>query len=311
MLYAVNYTKDFRHFDEVDEIILNHFTGSDYLVEFLPKFVKKEGQRIILNATEIEDLSKIIPMIAKVRNDGFNVSLKISKDQDYSILYDNDIPFFLINFAHTMEQAYIHAEMGVTDIYVVEALGFRMEDLLKLKQKYGVKIRVLPNIAQTITGGKEFISPMQQFWIRPEDTDIYEEYIDVFEIWGTEKLSVLFEIYKQKQWLGNVENIILDFGDEELEVPNTGLDPRFGIMRLNCRQRCLFSECHVCTEMAKFATAFNGAGYEIVKARHKPEYTEKDYEKIKEIYKKVAEIEKKNESRTNQESNNSKSESTE
>ena len=313
MQYAINYAKDFRHFDEINEVILNHYSGSDFVMEFVPKLVKEnKSQRIIVNLLDVEEEKILEPIIyiAKLIHDGYNMAVIILDKEDIiNHCKENNVPFFFSKHASNLETAFSMAEMGVSDIYVVEELGFRMKDLKYLKDKYHVKIRVFPNIAQSAKNS--VIKPMERFWIRPEDTELYEPYVDVFELLSgqdTSRLSVVYEIYRQRQWLGNINDLILDF--QEPIVPNTGISPHFGDMRLNCGKRCHLDRCHICSQMILFAEAFDEAGLQIVKKRYRPEYTEEDYEKVKELYKKLEEREK-NESGTDQETNDTESSTTE
>jgi hypothetical protein len=295
MNYCINYYKGFRHFDEIDEVILNHYSGSDELVSFVPTLVKgTKIKRVIVNLLDIdlEKIPTVITYIAVLIHDGYNVTAKIRDDENIINLFkDNKIPFFFDKFATNFEMAYGMAKSGVSDIYAVEELGFRMEMLSYLKEKFGVKIRVFPNMAQSAR--KSAIPSIQRFWIRPEDTELYEDYVDVFEFISDDpsRLSVVYEIYKQRQWLGNLNDLILDF--QEPIVPNTGIDPEFGLARLNCGKKCLVERCFVCPRIISLAEAFNDAGLEIIKARYTPEseLTEEEKEaKLEEWKKKYNEL---------------------
>jgi len=50
----------------------------------------------------------------------------------------------------------------------------------------------------------------KQFFIRPEDVDIYGEYVDVIEFYDSiEQQNVLYEVYfKDKEWNGKLREII-------------------------------------------------------------------------------------------------------
>ena len=158
------------------------------------------------------DLNKIVPSIRLLISQGWNMVMltdfKGELKEDIP-----DIPFFFKVFPHSLEEVTACAVSGATDVYIVEELGFRLADLKKIKDIYKINYRVFPNIAQCSKLAKGFIPSMSKFWIRPEDTSIYENYIDVFEILGGEdnsRLSVVYEIYKQEQWLGDLNTIILD-----------------------------------------------------------------------------------------------------
>ena len=84
-------------------------------------------------------------------------------------------------------------------------------------------------------------------YVRPEDVDIYAEYIDHMEFNTQDKKKelTLLQIYKfDKNWPGNL-NILLDNLKEN--VDNRAFREDFALYRLNCRQLCQRdSRCHHC-----------------------------------------------------------------
>ena len=71
-------------------------------------------------------------------------------------------------------------------------------------------------------------------YIRPEDVDFYEKYIDHIEFItkSLEKELTLIKVYKEdKQWPGNL-NLLLDNLGEN--VDNRGFDARFAKNRTTC-----------------------------------------------------------------------------
>jgi hypothetical protein len=71
----------------------------------------------------------------------------------------------------------------------------------------------------------------------------------------------------------------VDFGQEHI-VPNTGMNPHFAEMRLNCGKACLYSSCNLCNEMGNLAQKFSEVGIEVIKPRKKPERTEEEKQVI-------------------------------
>lgn len=279
MKYCVQYNSRFRHLKEIDEVILPYEGKGDNLVEFVNETFNK-SQRIIIDVAGSVNLNKIVPSIRLLISQGWNTV--ILTDFEAELKEDiPDIPFFFKVFPHSLEEVTACAVSGATDVYIVEELGFRLADLKKIKEKFNIKYRVFPNIAQSSKLAKNFIPSISKFWIRPEDTPLYEDYIDVFEILGGEdnsRLSVIYEIYKQEQWLGNLNNIILDFKDDE--IPNTGMNPHFAEMRINCGKRCMYSACNLCPQMGLLANGFNEVGLEVIKPRKKSERTEEEKQAI-------------------------------
>lgn len=286
MKYAVMFNRNFRHLKEVDEMILP-YNGTEDLVASVPEIATKE-QRVIVSAN---DITNAIPGIQMLNRDGYNVCAKILlTDSQIDLVQDAGIPFFFEYYATTIEEVVIMAGLGATDVYVTEALGFNLKPLKTIKEKYGIQIRVFPNIAQCATGGRRTLNPMEMFWIRPEDTELYEEYVDVFELLGGEdnsRLSVVYEIYYGRQWLGDISDLILDFGDTH--VNNKGMSPRFGQVRLTCNKACLEGRCHLCTEMAKLADMFGEVGLEVVKKKYKKPVPEEEKQAILDMVKKKEE----------------------
>ena len=283
--FAIKYNSRFRYIKEVDEIIIPYTAKATEteLIDFIEKTFNK-NQKLIVEI-ENSNLEKIIPSIRFLRANGWNIFLLISYDRNF-IKNINDIPFFFKEFPKTIEEVVSFILAGASEIYITENLGFRMKDLKQIKDKFGIKFRTFPNIAQCSHYAKAWISSMQKFFIRPEDIEIYASYIDTFEILGgidNSRLSVAYEIYKQEQWLGNLNDLILDFnsGNENSPiVPNTGMNPHFAEMRLNCGKACLYSSCNLCNEMGNLAQKFSEVGIEVIKPRKKPERTEEEKQVI-------------------------------
>lgn len=303
MNYAINYSRNFRHFDDVDEVILNDITNMEKVKIFLNEENLNKRSKVILNfagsAIPSQNLQGAPAIINMLKEQGWNIVVKINRE-DKDLFKSNDILFFYNMFAKNIEQVYTQAFDGVSEIYVTEELGFRLKDLQHIKELFNIKYRVIPNIAQS--ADNKIFEPMTCFWIRPEDTSFYEPLVDTFELLGGEnesRSSVIYEIYKQQQWLGNLDDIILDFcSKSDTKIPNTGMNPHFAEMRLNCGRRCLIgAPCNICYQMADLATAFSKVGLEVIQKRIKPEKTKEEMEVALKILK-----EKTNESNFNEDS---------
>ena len=197
-------------------------------------------------------------------------------DKYFKIFKENNIPFFFTNFARTKEMVDIMRQMGASSIYIVESLAFDLKALQYMREVYDLTYRVYPDVAQHTKDLGEYVSSLKKFFIRPEDTEIYENYVDVFEFWrNDDRLSVIYEIYKQQQWLGDLQDIIAGLGKS---IDNKTLAPHFGQMRVCCNKVCLEGKCYLCEEMEKLAERFAEANLEIVKKRKKPERTKEETE---------------------------------
>ena len=139
-------------------------------------------------------------------------------------------------YAYTKETFYEQKKLGASDIYVVEDLGFSLSNIIN-----DVTIRVFPDIAQTGSNLKGTIPPIKKFWIRPENLE--DTPADICEFFHSgSSLNVIYEVYKQGQWLGDLNDIIADLNES---IPNTGITPIFGDIRFKCNHKCMFGTCNV------------------------------------------------------------------
>ncbi len=283
MKYAINWARNFRYFNDVDEVILNNIPSDlEKIKTFLEEGTLNKRTKIILNLAEIgissPKLQGAPAIINMLKSQGWNISVKINRE-DKDLFKSNNISFFYNIFAKNLEQVYTQAFDGVSEIYITEELGFRLKDLQNIKELFNIKYRVIPNIVQS--ADNKIFEPITSFWIRPEDTELYEPLVDTFELLGGEnesRISVIYEVYKQRQWLGDINDIILDF-NSDIKIPNTGMNPHFAQMRINCGKKCLTgSPCNVCHQMADLALKFNEVGLEVIKKREKPQKTKEEIE---------------------------------
>jgi len=266
MKYAVHYRKDFRHFDTVDEVIFSVEKGNENISELLPSIVKQDWQKITLNLLGCEKtFSEILPYILQLKELHPNILLQfLLNKENIEIAKENNIPFMAANrFCTSLDMVYAMKKMGVSEIYVVEGLGFHIDEVKKVLQDADIKIRVIPNVTQCASGTRSWIPTEHKFWIRPEDTKFYENDVDTFEIFNEdERVSVVYEIYKQQVWKGTLSEIILDA--EDLNISNDAIPPYFGDSRINCKQRCFFGSCAACEANLSFAKTFEKTDMSIV-----------------------------------------------
>lgn len=138
---------------------------------------------------------------------------------------------------------------GVSYVRLDAPLFFQLDKVKKL----GVPIRAVPNVAYL-----DFIPRSNGVcgtWIRPEDLDDYEEYIDIieFEDCDNRKEQALYRIYiEQKAWPGELNDIISNLkyeGTNRLIPPN-----QFGVRRAVCGQMCQETGiCQLCYRVLDLA----------------------------------------------------------
>lgn len=118
-------------------------------------------------------------------------------------------------------------------------------DIKAIKKRYNLPIRIQPNTAVNELIPKA--DPLCGAWIRPEDTDLYEPYVDTFQFKAEtldQEFSIL-EIYKKKLWPGNLALLIQGLN---YSIDNRIVPPDFIESRLRCKQRCKErpGSCNLC-----------------------------------------------------------------
>jgi hypothetical protein len=120
-------------------------------------------------------------------------------------------------------------------------------------KRLGIPIRAVPNIAHD--GYLPRADGICGQWIRPEDIDMYEEYVDAVEFGGVElsKERALYRIYHdEKNWPGDINMIITNFNHAGVNrlLPQGVLAER----RMICGQRCQSGgACRLCNRYVAMA----------------------------------------------------------
>lgn len=139
-------------------------------------------------------------------------------------------------------------ELGVCYAYIGMPLFFDLPNVIKI----GVPLRAVPNVAYEAYIPRD--SGICGQWIRPEDVEIYEKYIDVFEFHteGLPQERALYRIYaEQKHWPGEMGDIITNFG--ESDCLNRLVYEDIAQIRISCKQKCQAGHpCDLCRKSVKF-----------------------------------------------------------
>lgn len=253
MKYAINFHRDFRYFDNIDEIIIKVKEKNVSLLEFMNNITQE--QRIIIDMTNI-DSDAVIDMLKEIKVAATahkNLTLRLGHTQQAaaSVLYEENIPYFFDELVDTWDKLVALVSLQVSDVYIVSDLGFDLPRVSAFCKKNNVKIRVFPNVSQ-VSNSMGKIDKFKGFFIRPEDIKTYEQYVDICEFWGElDRQSVYYEIYNiQKKWRGELKDLILNL---DLSVHNKTLPPIFGDLRAGCQKKCYQGQCNKCERMLETA----------------------------------------------------------
>lgn len=144
-------------------------------------------------------------------------------------------------------------ELGACEVLIDAPLFFDLKKVKTICEKNNVEIRVVANQCFNSYMPRNPKTGIYGPYIRPEDVDFYERYIDHIEFItkSLEKELTLIKVYKQdKTWPGNL-NLLLDNLGEN--VDNRGFDARFAKNRTTCGQRCqIDNSCHFCHMMFNY-----------------------------------------------------------
>ena len=252
MRSCINWRKGFKYLPQIDEFNIDFKEQKTrQLVSFLDKYAQTQRVNIKLGLNDLtkDNIDFLIGLVEEkdyfiavcidyyVNNDAELVKLT-------SQLREKDIPFYFTYAASHWDELYKIISFGVTDIFISGELGFELDAVRKVIPK--VNIRCFANISQP--------EGLKGFFIRPEDVDIYDEYVDVIEFWNSEDTqSTLYEIYfKDREWNGDLREIIQ--GIKERVNNYYLLGSEFANRRIGCRKKCLKGErCALCDKLVDFA----------------------------------------------------------
>lgn len=247
-MFCLKYYPFENYFDEVDELKIEYRPADRTLKDFLQKYSNKS---IIIEIKE--ELTDLDVQIFKGLYDKYkNIKLIIDFDNKENLtkVQENEIPFFFGNFVTTIDQLNGLIPYHPTDMYICEELGFSLDRVSTLLHANNIKVRVFPNICQS----SFYETPsLKQFFIRPDDIDIYSVFVDVFEIISDQaRQQVLLKIYKQQKWLGKIKEVIPTF-DNDLD--NKFVLRSFGAIRSKCGKRCMYNPevCNICDRFVETA----------------------------------------------------------
>ena len=251
MKYSFRYYNDNAAMEIADEIIIKYTEKDPELINFVKKYSNK---RIVVDTShKNEELEEDIDIFKAAE-----VTVMATLE-NYIPLKNNNIPFFFCEEALSLRDFSLYLNKGVTDIRIDGELGFFLPSL---KEHTEINIRVSPNFALDSNN-------LTSFFIRPEDLELYENYIDIIEFRGhVAKQSILYENYtKDKKWGGDL-NILIHNAPS---IDNTQILPNFGKNRLNCKMRCTYGACEICKHIQDVSEILKEKNLNIVKKREKNE----------------------------------------
>lgn len=152
------------------------------------------------------------------------------------------IPFYWKYPVTTFDELQALKSLGACQVLIDGPLFFQMREV----KSYGMKVRVIPNVCYE--GYLPRINGLHGTWMRPQDQDLYEQYVDMLEFKedNMTKWEALFDIYsKDKTFFGDLNVLFKNF-DINTPVLAAAVPREVIKSRLTCGQRCTRNRCHLC-----------------------------------------------------------------
>ena len=251
MKYCISYSNKSHIIDKVDEIIIRYDKNKilNLFADFIPNH---KEQRIIVDlcfldyGEDLEALKKVSTIHKERPELKFDLRVNNFEEDFTKILKSTNIAYFYNTYANNWDTFIGLVNAGVSDIYIVENMGFELNKIAAIAHEHNIQIRVFPNVAQS---SWKDTSGIYKFFIRPEDTEVYEEFVDVYEFYGDSKhIDTYYKVYHDDQkWFGNLKEIIIDF---DYDLDSKYVIPRFAEKRTRCGKECLKGgKCEICNRI--------------------------------------------------------------
>lgn len=278
MKYKLKYfTKmDKEVLQKIDELEIKYNERNTHIVEFVQE--QPSQQIIIVNLDSEENMllfikNKEYEKIKDIPN--IKISLAPALFHNIEIMekfQENGIAYYIDIAAYTWQHIHILIEKKVSDILITGPIGLEIKDIATRLHNLGIQVRAIPNYIHKEEEQSSFPT-FTSFYIRPEDVEEYEEYIDVLEFPHADltKALIYYKIYAEdKKWYGNLQEIIEGL-DEEFN--SKYIMPVFAQMRLNCRRSCFTNgKCQICHKVKELSENLKKIG--IIVEREKKEEDE-------------------------------------
>ena len=258
MKYCINYRRGFKYIKDVDEINIDYNPKDTTLGQFMQKH---KDQRINIYINHVDDFIandrvKLFNQLV-IDNPDIDFALVLpgiknnsKAEEAYNIIKEYNIKYYFFEMVTNWDMLWGYIVYNPSDMFIAEELGFELDTVAEVLHSFGIKIRAFANVAQS---SWKHTPALKKFFIRPDDIDIYEQYIDVIEFFGKEKsIETLYRIYAiDKKWAGPLNEVISDF---DSDIDSRFIIPIFAEKRLSCGRRCLKGHsCQVCEAIERLS----------------------------------------------------------
>lgn len=260
----MRYFKSSKSIDKADEIIIRYDERETDLIRFAEEH---SDIKVIADITHyfkgkvLDDID--IFKCAKAACPLFTILLNDNVENEGIIpaLQENGINFFFpYYYGGTLDKIESQIVRGASEVYITNELGFNIKALSEQCHHLNVKVRVLPNIAQSSASLDNTLDTYKFFFIRPEDMELYSLYVDTVEFFGeVQEQDTFYDIYfNKRKWEDDLTFLI-----KGLKTPLLGNtippDGYYAKRRLSCRKECY--KCEACDSVVSIARTMREKGF--------------------------------------------------
>ena len=232
MKWCVEWQSTFNYLANMDQFNIEFKRKDRTLSEFLSQYATN-GQRVNIYVNDLNDFIEHndIELIHSILKQNSKISIALVFDREVlyqSLRNDNylrnlNVFWYLRNVITDWDGIYAALHCGASEVIIGGQLGFELPRVRKLLHPKGITIRCQANIASS--SYPLLLPGIKTFFIRPEDVEFYEKYIDVMELGGEKKdLNFYYKYYVEKeQWAGPLSQFIIGYkGDlnNHYVIPN-------------------------------------------------------------------------------------------
>lgn len=263
MKYCINYSNKSHIIDKVDEILIRY--DKNKILELFTQFIPAHlNQRVIVQLMEennidtiVNNLKKIISIYNENKDIKFDIQLPFYNQKFMEELKDTNLKYFFKAAANSWDKFTSLISQNVSDIYITDELAFELDKVAEIAHKNNIKVRIYPNVAQSRW---DKLSDILKFFIRPEDIEMYEPYVDVCEFYGdkAQQIDTYYKIYQEdKKWFGDLQEIIIGL---DSKIDSRYIIPRFAEKRIKCGKDCLKGgKCEMCKRILDLSEQLENA----------------------------------------------------
>lgn len=250
MKFCSRFNRNDSTYEKMDEVIIIYDLNDTNFKRNAATYMEKHpNQMVVFDCSSIayDDFGfefdyKFFNAVKEKYNCDFKVMIPYFCD--ISGLRQNGVKFFFNGVVTSFEGLYQYMTKGPSDIYIANGICFELPAVKEIAKLNNITLRYI------IDHPERMENSIKGFFIRPEDIDLYSQYIDVFEF-QTERVSVLYDVYaNKKEWFGKLNEILA----LESEIDNRCIVDYFAERRIDCGRRCLrLKPCNICERCEELA----------------------------------------------------------